>query len=175
MLSGKIGDYNIIIKNFRRTHIRELSYFEMYLNDKLVGRVNYFSGRDYYVPWIEIDYIPWPRQEDIEVELFKYFYNLLTPNSRLFVTYENDKETSDLIFKGYSAADTPLGFSMLKAGFTWFKIWYFPEGGNEGSPKIQGNKPLNEESREKELLELLDEVKNPRVKEWILHNVKRKS
>jgi hypothetical protein len=63
---------------------------------------------------------------------------------------------------------------MLKAGFTWFKIWYFPEGGNEGSPKIQGNKPLNDEVSKKELLELLDEVKNLQVRNWILRNVKRK-
>ncbi len=174
MLSGKIGNYDIVIKNLRKTHIRELSFFELYLDHKLVGRCNYFTGRDYYVPWIEIDYIPWPREENIEVDLFRYFYDILTPNGRLFVTYENDNETSNLIFKGYSAVDTPLGFSMLKAGFTWFKIWYFPEGGNEGSPKIQGNKPLNDEVSKKELLELLDEVKNPQVRNWILRNVKRK-
>lgn len=179
MLKGKVGNYNIQIRSEKRTHIKELIYFEIYLGDKLVGKCNYFSGREYYPAWLEIDYIPWLREQsnELEVSFFKVLYDFLPYNSRLFVTYNKDKETSDLIFKGFSVLDTPLGFSLLKAGFTWFKVWYFPEGGNEGGPKIQANKPINEEIGKKELIELLDseEIKNWNVKEWIVSNAKRKS
>lgn len=179
MLNGKVGDYDIQIKNEKKTHIRELSYFEVYLGGRLLGKCHYFSGRDYYPAWLEIDYIPWIRQEDqeLEVQFFKNVYNFLPYNSRLFVTYDKDTETSELIFKGFSVLDTPLGFSLLRAGFTWFKVWYFPEGGNEGGPKIQANKPINEEIGKKELAKLLEseDIKNPNVKEWIVRNVKRKS
>ncbi len=42
---------------------------------------------------------------------------------------------------------------MWKSGCTWFKDWYFAEGFWEGDVKLQGNKPLNEENRRKDLLE----------------------
>ncbi|ARM75769.1 DUF1122 family protein [Acidianus manzaensis] len=180
MLQGNIGNYIIRIKNERKTHIRELSYFEIYLDNKLLGRCNYFSGRsqENYPAWLEIDYIPWLRKEkgDLEVEFFRLIFNFMPSNSRLFVTYDKDKETLELISRGFSAIDTPLGFALLKAGFTWFKLWYFPEGGNEGGPKIQANKPLNEKIGKKELEELLEseDIKNPEIKEWIINHVKGK-
>jgi hypothetical protein len=43
-------------------------------------------------------------------------------------------------------------------GFTWFKDWYFPEGGNEGGQKLQGEKPLDKKSRERHLMRIHDEV-----------------
>ncbi|AWR97128.1 DUF1122 domain-containing protein [Acidianus sulfidivorans JP7] len=181
MLQGNINNYVIQVKNEKKTHIKELIYFELYLNDKLVGRCNYFSGRrqENYPAWLEIDYFPWLRKEsvDLEVGFFKIIYNFLPYNSRLFVTYDKDKDTLELISRGFSAIDTPLGFSLLKAGFTWFKLWYFPEGGNEGGPKIQANKPLNEEIGKEELEELLqsEEIKNLEVKEWLVNYVKGKS
>lgn len=176
MISGRIGNYEIRILNEKKTHIKELTYFEIYLGERIIAKCHYFSGRDYYPAWLEIDYNPWIRQEDeeLEVQFFKIIYDFLPHNSRLFVTYDKDKETAELIFKGYSVLDTPLGFALLRAGFTWFKVWYFPEGGNEGGPKIQANKPISEEIGKRELLELIrsEEIKNLRVKEWIVNNVK---
>ncbi len=174
MIEGVISGYRLSSRNVRRSHIRELYYFELYLGDKFLGRCHYFTGRGEYVPWIELDYDPWPRREGIEVDLFKFFYDLLPPLGRLFVTYEKDKETEEMIFKGYHAAETPLGFSMLRAGFTWFKVWYYPEGGNEGAPKLQGNKPLNEEDARRELEEMLEEIKREEVRKWVLGHVKGK-
>jgi hypothetical protein len=173
MIQGKIGNLELKVVDIKQTHIKELFYFKLYLGDKLIGYCNYFSGRDYYPDWLEIDYYPWLRDVGLEEEFFKKIYNFLSKRGRLFVTYDKDKETLDMIMKGYSAVDTPLGFSLLKAGFTWFKVWYFPEGGNEGSPKIQANKPLDENIAIKELEELLEDVKSEKVKDWI--NAKRKS
>lgn len=167
MLNGKIDGIIIESKDIVHTHIKELTRFEVYVNGRKVGMAFYFSGRQYYSPWLEIDYDPWLREENIEDYFFKFIFDFLSPGGKLFVTYIKDNETREMLYKGYSPVDTPLGFSLLKAGFTWFKDWYYPEGGNEGSPKLQANKPLNEEDRKRQLKELLDEVKRECVKKFI--------
>ncbi|MBP1357579.1 MAG: DUF1122 family protein [Sulfolobus sp.] len=154
------GKYNVIIKNLRDTQIRELKMFEMYLGDKLVGRVFYFGGRDYYKPWFEIDYHPWPREEGIEIELFRLFYESLEGGSKFFVTYNRDPITASLLERGYHPSETPLGKSLLLSGFTWFKDYYFAEGGNEGFQKLQANKPISKEAGKRELEEMLKEVRD---------------
>ena len=167
MLSGKIENILIESKDVQDTQIKELKRFRLYVNGKEVGISFYFSGRDYYSPWLEIDYSPWLRDEGIEDQFFLFIYNFLPSGSRLFVTYWKDKETREMLYKGFHPAETPLGFSLLKAGFTWFKDWYYPEGGNEGVPKIQANKPLNKEEETKQLRKLLDEVKKDSVRMFI--------
>lgn len=167
MLNGKIGNVIIESKDVQDTHIKELKRFRLYVNGKEVGISFYFSGRGYYSPWLEIDYSPWLRDEGIEGQFFLFIYYFLPPGSKLFVTYLRDKETREILYKGFHPADTPLGFSMLKAGFTWFKDWYYPEGGNEGAPKIQANKPLNKEEEKRQLRKLLDEVKKDYVRKFI--------
>ena len=167
MLSGKIGNIIIESKDLQNTHIKELKRFRVLVNGKEVGVAFYFSGRDYYSPWLEIDYTPWLRDEGIEDQFFLFIYHFLPQGSKLFVTYWKDKETREMLYKGFHPADTPLGFSLLKAGFTWFKDWYYPEGGNEGFPKIQANKPLNKDEEKRQLRELLDEVKRDDVRKYI--------
>jgi hypothetical protein len=49
---------------------------------------------------------------------------------------------------------------LLENGFTWFKNWYFAEGFMEGSPKIQGEKPLDENHRMRLLQEVCGEVED---------------
>ncbi|AHC50592.1 hypothetical protein SUSAZ_00330 [Sulfolobus acidocaldarius SUSAZ] len=177
MLSGRVGNKLVIESiDVKDTQIKELKTFILYVNGRKVGRTFYFTGREYYLPWIEIDYDPWLREIDGEVDLFNFIYNTLLPGGKLFVTYIRDKETAGMLYQGFSPADTPLGFSLLKAGFTWFKHWYFPEGGNEGAPKIQANKPLNDTDMIRQLRELLDEVKRNEVKAFIESKIaKRKS
>lgn len=51
-----------------------------------------------------------------------------------------------------------MGFLLLKAGFVWFKDWYFPEGFYEGSPKIEAEKALNDEHWLKSLRTIKEEV-----------------
>ncbi|WP_048057354.1 DUF1122 family protein [Metallosphaera cuprina] len=150
-----------------RTHISELVSFKLVLNDKVVGKCHHFSGREYYPPWLELDYDPWPRKEGLELELFAYLFTFLPSNSRFFVTYYKDEETLNLIMKGLSAADTPIGRSLLSAGFSWLKTWYFPEGGNEGGVKIQANKVIDNELRRRQLQEILVEVKTDETKSLI--------
>lgn len=161
MIEGVIGGKILRSVNVTQTHIAELKAFELLLDERPLGKCNYFTGRGYYPPWIEVDYDPWPREQGLEVELFKLIYDLLPDNGRFFVTYYRDNNTFNAIMKGFSVADTELGRSLLRAGFTWFKNWYFPEGGNEGGMKIQANKTLDQETRRRQLSELLAEVKTP--------------
>ncbi|BBG24626.1 DUF1122 family protein [Sulfuracidifex tepidarius] len=171
MIKGKIGGLEVTCSESKRTHIRELFYFTLFVDNIQVAKVSFFTGREYYPPWIELDYDPWLRKRNLETDLFKLIYEKLDCNGKLFVTYDKDKETEGMILKGYSAVDTPLGRSMLEAGFTWFKTWYIPEGGNEGSAKIQGNKSCNLEDSVRQLRELLDDVKTEEVKQIILKRI----
>ncbi|MCY0850869.1 DUF1122 family protein [Sulfuracidifex metallicus] len=168
MISGYVGKFKISSSEPKRTHIKELFYFVLFANGREVAKVSYFTGREYYPPWIELDYDPWLRREGVEPELFKLLFEILDCNGKLFVTYDKDKDTERLILRGYSPVETPLGISMLNAGFTWFKVWYIPEGGNEGSAKIQGNKSCRYQDSISQLKELLDDVKTPEVREIIL-------
>ncbi len=171
MISGTIGKFEISSSEPRRTHIRELYYFTLFVSGREVGKVSFFVGREFYPPWIELDYDPWPREVGIEADLFKVFYDTLDCNGKLFVTYDRDKETEQMIIRGFSPLDTPLGKSMLKAGFSWFKAWYIPEGGNEGSAKIQGNKTCNTSDSIRQLKEALEDVKTEEAREIILNRI----
>ncbi|MEM0174208.1 MAG: DUF1122 family protein, partial [Sulfolobaceae archaeon] len=145
--------------------------FDLYIDDKYVGKSFYFSGRGEYKPWIEIIYDPWPRRERIEISLFSYIRRELGNGGKIFVTYHKDYETRELLYKGEAIVNTPLGLSLLYAGFVWFKDWYFTEGGNEGLPKIQANLPINSREELYYLYKLLDEVKNPEARVFIQNRI----
>ncbi|QKQ99743.1 DUF1122 domain-containing protein [Metallosphaera tengchongensis] len=167
MIEGNIRGKRIRSDNISSTHIKELKVFDLKLDDRLVGKCHYFTGRDYYPPWIELDYNPWPREEGLEIDLFRVIYERLPDGGRFFVTYYRDEDTLRGIMNGLSVADTPLGVSLLTSGFTWFKNWYFPEGGNEGGMKVQANKTLSRSERLRQLEELLAEVKTPNGKKIV--------
>jgi hypothetical protein len=59
---------------------------------------------------------------------------------------------------GIPAAATPIGYLLWKSGCTWFKDWYFAEGFMEGDVKLQGDKPLDEANRKKDLLKIREEL-----------------
>ncbi|MEM0068061.1 MAG: DUF1122 family protein [Saccharolobus sp.] len=156
------------IRNLRNTHIRGLVSFDLFLNDnRLIGKCNYFKGRGYYTPWLEIDYYPILRKEGLEINLFRLIYNFLEAGSKLFVTYIRDDETRKMLYYNFHPVETPLGLALLSSGFTWFKDWYFPEGGNEGFPKLQSNKPLDITEAIRQLREIQKEVKNEELKRRI--------
>ncbi|AAK40445.1 DUF1122 domain-containing protein [Saccharolobus solfataricus] len=156
--------YKLEVRNLKNTHIKELVSFDLLLsNGRQIGKCNYFKGRDYYTPWLEIDYYPILRNENLEVIFFKVVYNFLSPGGKLFVTYIRDNETRERLYIGKHPVETPLGFSLLSAGFTWFKDWYFPEGGNEGFPKLQANKPINSDEGIRQLETIREEIKNVNV------------
>ena len=159
---------NVALEGCKRQHIRELELCVMTLNGREVGTTFFFSGRPpFYPKWLEIVYNPWPRKDGLEVELFRWVSRTLGPGGRLFVVYLKDEDTRKLLTYGASPADTPLGLSLLKAGFTWFKDWYFPEGGAEGGMKLQANLPLNDEDAVRQLRTLLGEVKSEEARKVI--------
>jgi hypothetical protein len=82
----------------------------------------------------------------------------LDPGSSLMVAYEGD-ETEKALRRRVPPAATPLGLAMLRAGFRWFKDWYYPEGGREGGTKLQGTLPLDPERRSRSEQVLRDELR----------------
>ena len=83
------------------------------------------------------------------------------------MTYIRDDETRKMLYYNFHLVETPLGLALLSSGFTWFKDWYFPEGGNEGFPKLQSNKPLDITEAIRQLREIQKEVKNEELKRRI--------
>ena len=159
---------NAALEGCKRQHIRELKLCVMTLDGKEVGNSFFFSGRPpFYPKWLEVVYDPWPRNEGLEVGLFRWVAGLLGPGGRLFVVYLKDEGTRKLLTYGANPAETPLGLSLLRAGFTWFKDWYFPEGGAEGGMKLQANLPLNDEDAVRQLRNLLSEVKSEETRKVI--------
>lgn len=61
---------------------------------------------------------------------------------------------------GFPPATTRLGFKLFENGFTWFKDWYFPEGFMEGGQKLQGEKTSDMESKNRQLIQILKEIKS---------------
>ena len=119
-----------------------------------------FEGkRRYYRPFVEIyginsDLSEFPFSyfgSDVESLLMRLFSRVLSSGGKMFVTYEGDVETAWGLNIGLPPPVTRSGFILFNSGFTWFKDWYFPEGGNEGSQKLQGEKPLDQIARKKHL------------------------
>lgn len=118
----------------------------------------------YYRPWIEAFCInPHPRgigyyDSSIETSVLKVLSESLGPGGKVFLEYYPDHETSCCLAMGFPPALTRQGYRLLEYGFTWFKDWYFSEGGHEGGQKIQGEKPLHERAREKHMLKIQAEA-----------------
>jgi hypothetical protein len=168
------------LRGLRRGRFFEERYFELYLRD-YSGRVSqspvvsglYFAGRGKWIkPWAEIGY---HRSADFEeakggtervsltdtgldVALFRLLSGLIPPGGHLAVEYQGD-ETGLALAMGIPAAATPLGHLMWKSGFRWFKNWYFPEGWKEGGTKLQGNRPLDGETKSKREEEAAKELR----------------
>ncbi|MGC9105346.1 MAG: DUF1122 family protein [Thermoprotei archaeon] len=160
----------------RKENLKELEVCDMLFEGRTVGRAFYFHGRPpFYPKWIEVIYDPWPRKEGKEQELFETLAKELGPGGRLFVVYVKDRETFERLSKGFHPVETPLGFALLQAGFTWFKDWYYPEGGAEGGMKLQANLPLGEEDAARQLCNLLVEVRDERAKGVIRERLRQLS
>ena len=107
-------------------------------------RVKHFAGRPsaYVPPWIEASF---PREDErLVADIVAALAHLLPPGGRLMAVHGQD-ETERGLQRGVPPAATPLGQALLRAGCTWFKDWYFAEGGREGETKLQGNKPATVE------------------------------
>jgi hypothetical protein len=130
-----------------------------------------FSGAgEYHRPWTElynvresvnlgnaeIGYV----DSALEDALLGFFAKSLSGGGKLFVEYLHDEETAVGLKRGFPEAVTRLGYKMLRVGFTWFKDWYYPEGFREGGRKLQGEKPLDEENRSRQLRKIGREVED---------------
>ncbi len=174
----KLNGYKIIISHIQAGRFIEEINFKIYLIDinwkKSIEPVidgKYFSGRGkFYKPWLELYYnkiIKFESSKIIDLsksnmdkKLFNYLSSILPPGSHIMVIYENHEETKNSLSKGIPAPATPLGYLLWNSGCTWFKDWYFTEGFLEGNMKLQGNKPLDEEVRKKNLYKIKKDLIN---------------
>jgi hypothetical protein len=131
--------------------------------------VTFFVGiKPWYYPWIEIAYsydfeidnqkVFFYSNSDIELTLVRLFCDALPPAGKLFVSYDSDDETRKGLMMNIPMVLSRLGFLMFTYGCTWFKDWYFPEGGFEGGQKLQGEKPLTPADKKRHLGQLKNEV-----------------
>jgi hypothetical protein len=176
-IEGKrLDGYTLHINSLSPGHFVEETNFELYLktidgetseNPTVKGK--YFSGRgELYKPWLEIYYdnhVKFKSSEildlserELDEKLFRYLSDFLPPGAHVMVPYVDHEETRKGLEGGVPAPATPLGYLLWRSGCTWFKDWYFAEGFREGDIKLQGNKPLNEANRRKDLLEIRKEL-----------------
>ena len=133
--------------------------------------VKVFNGRPpFYRRWVELFHIlPEVSFEGLkyvflnspqERELVECLSSQLSGGEKIFIEYIYDGETYKALEAGIPTPLTRLGYMLLENGFAWFKNWYFAEGFMEGSPKIQGEKPLDENHRMRLLQEICGEVED---------------
>lgn len=128
----------------------------------------FFKGRNkHYLPWMDIYYrnkLDFNSENiniknGIDEKLFKELSKLLPAGSRLMIAYSNHDETFRGLNLDFPPSITYIGYLLWISGFKWFKDWYFAEGFKEGHIKLQGNKPINEENRNKNLLEQKNKIR----------------
>lgn len=120
--------------------------------------VKHFTGRpaERAPPWIEAA-LPGD-DERFATEVVVALAAMLPPGGHLMLVYGDD-ETERGLKRGFPAAATPLGRALVSAGCTWFKDWYFAEGGREGEAKLQGNKPIGADARRAQVERLEAELR----------------
>lgn len=169
-LEGRsLEDLSLETRDFRRGRTDLEAYFNLYLRrGEIVSRNPvvqglFFVGRGEYIkPWMEFRYDPQfslPGGGDFDLEemgltgdLFGLLGSMIPPGGSLMVIYGAEphplaRETERGLKRDFPPMVTPLGRYLWKAGFRWFKDWYFPEGWLEGAMKLQATRPLDEKIR----------------------------
>ncbi len=168
-------------KSIRSCSLRGAHSLEIYLKDGTaevgVFCVAIFPGREpYYRPWIDIfcvkdrlnlrspggdyhDYYDY-YDSDIEDALLEAFCSALGPGEKIFIEYYYDHETSYGLAMGIPPVLSRQGHKLFNLGFTWFKDWYFSEGGHEGGQKLQGEKPLDKSAKMRHLRRIRNEIQS---------------
>jgi hypothetical protein len=102
---------------------------------------------------------PWADLVVTDLSVLPEVARALGPGASIMVAYGNDA-TQFALRRKVPPQATPLGLALLDAGCRWFKDWYFPEGGLEGSMKLQGVVPLDEEHMRRASRRLLEELES---------------
>ncbi len=169
----KINNFIIYAKRISKGRFLEEENLDIYIKrEKLEKHLLYikiFHGRKpYYKPWIEffgintkidlggriINYF----DSIFEYKLLSFFSKFLNKGGKIFIEYYGDEETRKQLEAGIPPSITRLGYKLFKLGFTWFKDWYFPEGFMEGEQKLQAEKPMNDEEKNRQIEQIKDEV-----------------
>ncbi len=127
-----------------------------------VCSVRVFLGRKpHYTGWIEIydvrdrvlvgDKSIYFIDSWLEDGLLSIFSKVVEPGEAIYIDYSYDKRTMIMLERGYPPICTRLGKKLFYLGFTWFKVWYFPEGFMEGGVKLQCEKPLDNDVRRRHM------------------------
>jgi hypothetical protein len=176
LMSGiHISEYTVYVHGVTRGRFTEESDFDIFLsNGQLEAHALYakiFKGRKpWYRPWIELfgiethialnhKAVPYLNSA-LEDTVLTTVTSALDAGEHLFVDYHNDSETRTQLAAGLPAVLTRLGNKLYRLGFTWFKDWYFPEGYMEGEQKLQAEKPLDDDSRNRHLREIRSAVES---------------
>ncbi len=169
-----VGSYQIKIKELSKGRFVEEANFKIYvknakeeLSQNPIMHGKYFSGRgNFYRPWIEAYFVVTIKFESHKETLpykvlellFKEVSSLIPAGGKLMIPYIDHETTDAALRHGVPPVTTEIGYLMWRAGYTWFKDWYFSEGALEGDVKLQGNKPFDEKHRTKNLHEIYREV-----------------
>jgi hypothetical protein len=160
----------IFARNINCCRLRGTLAFDIYLQDGIQEEpmlcMAAFPGIEpHYRPWMEIFCIRGSSRcgkdyfgSAMEDSLLEFFSQSIGPGGKIYIEYYCDRETSYGLAMGFPPAVTRQGYKLFKLGFTWFKDWYFSQGGHEGGQKLQGEKPLNEAARRKHLQRIKTDI-----------------
>ena len=168
-----LSSYSIIAEGVEKGRLKDQFYLPIYLvkgeeKERLLYMSIYLGKRPYYKGWVELfginDELDLGGDEvsyfgsDIEDDLISLISQHSSAGEKLFIEYQRDRETLSGSNRGIPEPLTRLGYLLFVNGYTWFKDWYFAEGFNEGGQKLQGEKPIDEESEERHIQDIVDDV-----------------
>jgi hypothetical protein len=186
-----VGDYRLVPRDFRKGRTERETYFNLFLaregalSRNPVVQGLFFMGRGEYIrPWIEFRFEPraaFPDGGEVDLDergltgdVFALLGSLIPPGGSMMVIYGAEShpfaaETEKGLKRKFPPQATPIGYRLWKAGFRWYKDWYFPEGWLEGAMKLQATRPLGDDIR------LLREAQAKKELEGFVSEMRRRS
>lgn len=186
-----VGGFRLVPRDFRKGRTERETYFNLFLARESTFSRNpvvqglFFMGRGEYIrPWIEFRFDPraaFPDGGEVDLDemgitgdVFALLGNLIPPGGSMMVIYGAERhllsaETESGLKRKFPPQATPVGYRLWKAGFRWYKDWYFPEGWLEGAMKLQATRPLDENIR------LLREAEAKKELEAFVSEMRRRS